>query len=42
MFLIRQMCSESRCLEEKEAPEIQEEEEEEAAAEGEGEEVQGC
>lgn len=32
---IRQKCSESRCLEEREAPEIQEEEEEEEAEEGE-------
>lgn len=44
---IRQKCSESRCLEEREAPEIQEEEE--AEEEGEevvvvvgGEEEEGC
>lgn len=38
IFRVRQTCSESRCLEEREAPEIQEEEEEAEV----GEEGCGC
>lgn len=39
---VRQTCSESRCLEEREVPEIQEEEEEAEVGVGEGEEGCGC